>query len=65
MENGELKMDNAWGMEDARALLIIFHYPFVIFNSHEARNDTAFTPPEGEPLPIPNSTPLRKAPAGP
>jgi hypothetical protein len=39
MENGELKMDNAWGMETARALLIIFHSPFIIFNSREARND--------------------------
>jgi hypothetical protein len=30
-------MDNAWGMEATRALPIIFHYPFIIFNSREAR----------------------------
>jgi hypothetical protein len=30
-------MDNAWGMEATRALLIIFHYALSIFNSREAR----------------------------
>jgi hypothetical protein len=30
MENGELKMENAWGMEAARGLLIIFHLLFSI-----------------------------------
>jgi hypothetical protein len=45
MENGELKKENAGGMGVTRALPIIFRYPFLIFNSREARDGF----PEKEP----------------
>jgi hypothetical protein len=37
MENGKLKRENAWDTEATRVLLIIIHFPFVIFPSRVAR----------------------------